>query len=1026
MKKVLVLLICLATGLQSFAQKDIAHFENIGRVDGLAQSTITGILQGNDGFMWFSTAEGLHRYDGYDLKIFKHDLADSNSLSYNHITSIYEDHEGYIWVGMYSGQLDRFNKKTQKFKHYFFKDRENNINQYQINCIREDELNNLLIGTDGGGMTVYHRTENRWKIFTEQNSILPSNYVKSFSPEANELGLWIGTIRGIVLYHQNKFKTFRSLDAFSNQWVNDILHHGSKLYIVTNGQGLQIWDTKTDEVVPIPSPRLRGANFTTFVMMDGVGSLWIGTNGAGLLKFTGDKYITYSHNPYNYQSVIGDEITVGYQDAEGALWFGGRVGVSKYDIKLKIFNLFNSFIKDGKPTNNNIYALYESKDSTIWVGTLGGGFATFNPKNEVLEIYPIVKDGPIETKSVRSFYEDKNGILWIGTRDEGLFSFDRKSKSCTHYPAQRPEINIKTISHIMEDSDGTLWLATRWGLASFDRDSLKYTVYQTGFLTNNPIYQIIEDTKRKELILVTFRTGLHIFNKVNRQSELVLQHDKTDSTSPSANSMMCIEQMNADSFLIGTYSGGLNIFDRNKMEFTAITSKKGLPNDVIYGILKADDETYWLSSNNGLIEYKWKTTTFKSYDLSHYLQDLEFNEGAYVKAKDGTMYFGGQKGFNYFKPANLNVSTNPPKVVFTSFKTANKEVILDIDINYQEELRIRYDENLISFGFSALAYSNSDENRYQYMLEGFDNDWIDAGTRREAFYTHLSPGTYTFKVRASNHLGVWSDHDKAVRIVVHPPYWQTWWFRSILVLLFLGLIGLIIWLRTRRISLSYKHKMVDLELKALRSQMNPHFIFNSLNSIQYFVLKNEPKEAYNYLTKFSSLMRMILQNSRVKYITLQEEYDWLFTYLDLEKLRMENELDYEIHIDDALDPDHLFVPSMLIQPYVENAIVHGLLPKPENRKLLVRFDKHRSQLKCVIEDNGIGRIKSAELNANRTKKHKSQGIKVTSERLEVLTRDLAETPEFFILDLFDDDQKPIGTRVTIFLPIITKLKDQNA
>ncbi|MFT5723628.1 MAG: ligand-binding sensor domain-containing protein [Bacteroidia bacterium] len=1020
------LLLLLSFLSHAMAQKDIVHFDNIGRVDGLAQSTISGIVQGKDGFMWFATAEGLHRYDGYDLKIYKHDIGDTSSLSYNHITSIYEDHQGYIWVGTYTGQLDRFDKRTQLFKHYPFKDRDKNINQYQINCIREDENRNILIGTDGGGMTVFHRKENIWENFTEQNSILPSNYVKSFSPEVNQLGLWIGTLQGIVLYHQNKFKTFRSLEAFSNQSVNDILHHGSKLYVVTNGQGLQIWDTKTDKVVPIPSPRIRKANFTTFVTMDGVGNLWIGTDGAGLLKFTGDRYVTYHHNPYNYQSIVGNDIYVGYQDTEGALWFGGRVGVSKYDPKLKVFNLFNTFEKDGKPTNKNLYAIYETRDSMIWIGTLGGGIASFNPASEKLQIYGIVKDGDVETKSIRSFYEDKEGVLWIGTRDEGLFSMDRKTNTFTHYPVQTLEINNKAISHIMEDSDGTLWLATRWGLASFDRDSLKYTVYQTGFLTNNPIYQILEDKKRNELILVTFRTGLHIFNKKNRQSELVLQHDKTDSNSPSANSMMCIEQMNADSFLIGTYSGGLNIFDRQKMKFTAITSKHGLPNDVIYGILKSDDNTYWLSSNNGLIEYKWRTNKFKSYDLSHYLQDLEYNEGAYVKAKDGTLYFGGQKGFNYFRPNEIKVGSSPPRVVFTSFKTANQEVRLDIDINYQKELRISYDENLISFSFSALSYSNTGDNRYQYKLEGFDSDWINAGTRREAFYTHLSPGTYEFKVRASNYLGTWSDKDKSVMIIVDPPYWQTWWFRTLIGLLILAIIGLVFRLRTRSISKSYKHKLVDLELKALRSQMNPHFIFNSLNSIQYFVLKNEPKEAYNYLTKFSSLMRMILQNSSVKYITLQEEYDWLYTYLDLEKLRMENLLDYSIQVDEKLNPEGLYVPSMLIQPYVENAIVHGLLPKTEDRKLSIRFDKHRDQLKCVIEDNGIGRVKSVELNANRTKKHKSQGIKVTGERLEVITRDLQETPEFFILDLFDDNHKPIGTRVTIFLPIITKIKEDNA
>ncbi len=1007
------------------AQKDIIHFDNIGRSDGLAQSTITGILQGSDGFMWFGTAEGLHRYDGYDLKIFKHDIRDSNSLSNNHITTIYEDLNGFIWVGTYTGQLDRFNKKTRIFEHFPFKDKTGSINQYQINSIIEDAEGNLLIATDGGGMSVFDTTTRSWKNYTQENSILPNNYVRSFSKEANNLGIWIGTLQGIVLYNQQKFKTFSSLEAFSNQSVNDILHHGSKLYVVTNGQGMQIWDTKTDEVIPIPSPRIRGANFTTFVFKDGVGNLWIGTDGAGLLKFTGDRYVTYRNNPYNYKSLIGDNVDVGYQDREGVLWFGCRVGVSKFDPNLKLFNLVRNFEKDGKRTNNNIYSIYETRDGTIWIGTLAGGLAMFNPKTEEMEIIPVVKDKDIETKSVRSFYEDRNGKLWIGTRDEGLFSFNRNTKKFTHYPAQRSEINIKTINQVMEDSDGTMWLATRWGLASFDRDSLKYTVYQTGYLTNNPIYQIVENKERNELILVTFRTGLHIFNKTNLQSEIVIQHDKNDSTSPSVNAMMCIERMGQDSFLIGTYSGGLNVFDRKKMTFSSVTSKDGLPNDVIYGILKGTKSTYWLSSNAGLIEWNWKKNTFKNYNLSHYLQDLEYNEGAYWKARDNTLYFGGQKGFNYFKVVELARKKQAPKVVFTSFKTANKEVPLNVDINFKEELYVAYNENLISFGFAALSYSNVQDNEYEYKLEGFDNEWINAGSRREAYYTHLSPGTYTFNVRAMNHLGMWSTDIKSINIIVTPPFWQTWWFRILIALLIVGLITLLFRQRTKRISKSYNHKMVDLELKALRSQMNPHFIFNSLNSIQYFVLKNEPKEAYNYLTKFSSLMRMILQNSRVKYITLQEEYDWLYTYLDLEKLRMENLLDFDINIDENLDPNHVYVPSMLIQPYVENAIIHGLLPKESNRLLKIRFEKHRDQLKVVIEDNGIGRAKSAELNAQRTKKHKSQGIKVTSERLEVLTRDLAETPEFFTLDLFDDANEACGTRVTMFLPIISKLKEDN-
>ncbi|MBO6516343.1 MAG: histidine kinase [Bacteroidia bacterium] len=1006
------------------SQSDIVHFENISREDGLAQSTITGIVQGKDGFMWFGTAEGLHRYDGYEFQIFKSDGRDTNSLASNHITSLYEDEEGYLWIGTYTGRLDRFDKKSRKFKHYrFLSGTDSSENKYQINCITRDAMGHLLVGLDGGGMAVLNQAQNTWKLYTKENSKLPNNYLKSFSAEANGLGIWIGTLQGIILYNQSQFKSFSSLNAFSNQSVNDILHYKTKLYVVTNGQGLQIWDTKTDVVVPIPPPRIRGANFTTFVLKDDEDALWIGTDGAGLLKFVGDKFTTYFNNPYDFQSIIGDNIHKGYKDNQGALWFGCINGISKYDPSLKVFNLFKEFESNGKRTNNNVYTMHESRDGMIWIGTLGGGLSRFNPKTEEIKVYPVIRDGETATKAVLSIFEDRLGTLWIGTRDEGLFSLDRNTDKFTNYPSQKERIKVKTIRSIMEDSEGTLWLGTRWGLAMFDRSTRKFTMYQSRTLNNNRICQIIENKERNELIFVTFRTGLHIFNK--RTKDLIVLEHGDDSTSPSVNAMMCIEPMGNDSFLIGTYSGGVNIFDRAELSFKSITSQEGLPNDVIYGILKGDNGQYWLSSNDGLILYDFKKNNFESYNLSHYLQGLEYNESAYCKGRDNTLYFGGQNGFNYFRTVDLQKSSTPPIVAFTTFKKGNKDVELDVDINYLDKVKIAYNENLISFGFSALAFSNSKENQYEYMLEGFDNEWINAGTRREAFYTHLSHGNYTFRVRASNHLGVWSE-ERSIEIIVEPPFTQTWWFRILVGLAIVGVILLYIRQRTKSISRSYKHRLVDLELKALRSQMNPHFIFNSLNSIQYFVLNNEPKEAYTYLTKFSHLMRMILQNSRVKYITLQEEYDWLFTYLDLEKLRMENQLDFSIEIDDRLDKNHIYVPSMLIQPYVENAIIHGLLPKPENRKLAVSFSKHRDKLKCQIEDNGIGRKKSAELNASRTKKHKSQGIQLTGERLEILTQDQSTSREFFILDLFDDNNEPIGTRVTLFLPIVTQIEEEDA
>ena len=1003
-----------------WAQDDIIHFDNIGREDGLSQSTVSGIVQGDDGFMWFATAEGLHRYDGYKLKVYKHDIRDSNSLSDNHLTALFEDSKGYLWVGTYSGNIDRFNKKTKTFEHLRFKDTEGNPNRYQINCIQQDKSGRILVGTDGGGLAVLDVDQESWLIYNDTNSLIPNNYIKCINKEANGLGLWVGSLEGIVLYNNGVFKTFSSLQPFSNQAVNDILHFGTKLYVATDGQGLQIWDIKRDEVVAIPSPRIRYANFTTFVNMDSSGSLWIGTRGAGLMKFTGDEFVTYRHNPFNYRSLIGDKVNVSYTSAQGILWFGCQVGISKYDPNQRLFHLFRDFVHEGKPVNNNMYSMYETKDGMIWSGTLGGGLSRFNPKTEEIIIYPVIQDGDVESRAVRAIYEDKEGVLWVGTRDEGLFSFDRSTEKFTHYPPQRKEIKTQTVMHIMEDSDGMLWIATRWGIARFDRETKRYTMYQTGYLNNNPIYQIYEDTARNEFLLVTFRTGLHIFNRDNLNAELVLQHDPEDSTSPSTNSMMCIEPIGNDSFIVGTYGGGLNIFDRKAGIFTSITSQNGLPNDVVYGILRGENNDFWLSTNDGIIKWDMGSNSFTTFNLSHYLQSLEYNEGAYCKSRDNTLYFGGQKGFNYFKPDVILNKIATPQIAFTDFKKANKSVGFKRDINYLKEILVSHNENLISIEFAALNFVSHDDNLYAYQLEGFDDEWIDAENRQEAFYTNLSPGTYTFKVRASSKLGNWEETQRSIVIRVLPPYWSTWWFRSLVVLGILGIILLIFRQRTKSIALSYQHKMVDLELKALRSQMNPHFIFNSLNSIQYFVLKNEPKEAYTYLTKFSSLMRMILQNARVKYISLHEEYEWLSTYLELEKLRMEQQLDFSITIDESLDPKRTFVPSMLVQPYVENAIVHGLLPKQNNRVLTIRFTRKNKNLQCVIEDNGIGRDKSAELNAQRTKKHKSQGIRVTSERLKVLTQDRDESPEFFIKDLFDEKGEASGTRVTLTLPIVTE------
>lgn len=966
--------------------------------------------------MWISTAEGLHRYDGYDFRIFKHHAGDSLSLGDDNITTISESKDGNIWVGTFSGALDVFDKITHKFTHIALKDTLGNPNKYTINVIREVQNNVFLIGLDGGGIIQYDHKKGTQTTLRKENSELPNNYINCIAREKAGDGLWIGTHQGIILYKPESasFKKFRSLKLFSNQNVTGIHQETDRAYLTTRGQGLHIWYMGNDSVVQIPSPKHPYSRMQQFILKDSDGSFWIGTHGGGLLKYQDQEYVSYLNNPYDKKSIVGDDVMSATFDNAGNLWVGTIKGISKYDKSLELFSLFREFEVNGQATDNNVYYIYEDNNSKIWLGTKTGGLASFDQVTEKMKVYPDIRSGNIITKAVRAIHQGSDGRIWIGTRDEGLFSLDESTGKFTHHPLKEQR-RFNTIRHIYEDKSGMFWLATRMGLVKFDPSNGESHIYQTSALFNNPIYQIYEDETRGELILVTMRSGVHIFNR-ERSGFTVLTHDNNDTLSPNVNSMMCIEYIGNDSFLIGTYGGGLNIFDRRAMNFSHITTKNGLVNNVVYGILRNGDD-FWLSTNQGLCRYNLRTKEVRAFDMDNYLQGLEYNEGAYCKTRNGTFFFGGNNGFNYFKPKRLKLNTQPPTVVLTSFSLMDKEVELEVDINSEEELNLSYHENLISFGFAALNYSNSRKNQYAYKLEGYDEDWIYSGSRRTAYYTKLDPGTYTFRVKASNNDGVWNEVGKSIKITVTPPYWQTWWFIALMILLLVLIVWWILNLRTRSVAKNYEHQLVELELKALRSQMNPHFIFNSLNSIQYFVLNKEPDTAYKYLTKFSQLMRMILQYSRVKFITLKDECEWLRTYLDLEKVRMDNDLDYQIDVHSYLVEDKVLIPSMMVQPYVENAIIHGLFNKEKDRKLKVSFKAKDETLICTIEDNGIGREKAAELNKKKVNKHKSHGMKVTQDRIQALSKNNTVTPELTVIDLVDENGEPSGTKVMVSLPL---------
>jgi ligand-binding sensor domain-containing protein len=1023
LRTTLLLFIVLVSGQVTKAQRDLIRFNNITIDNGLAQGSVTGIIHGSDGFIWIATADGLHRYDGYSFKIYRNDPQNKNSLPDNYISCIFEDKDGDLIIGFYSGEVAKLNKHNATFTKLAIKNSLNKVIEDPVTCINDDGNGAYLIGYDGGGLIRYDKTKKTNKCFQKNvTSGLNSNTIKSISKDNFTGNFWIGTSEGLCEYVTagQSFVRYKNFSNLDNKTITTVLtSNADKILIGTYGKGLYEYIRGSDSASRIELPKSKGSRFVSFLISSNdKKQIWIGTQG-GIYKWEESRFTLYTNNPSNPESLVDNYTQSVTIDRFGSIWIGTINGLSRFDPRLKLFNLYREFKWQDSLLSNNVYCIYEDPAKTLWLGTLSSGIIKFDPVTEKIVAWPVIKTETAETKMARAIYKDVKGQMWIGSRDGGLFKFFPDQNRFEQVKGAKGfEISSPTIRSIYEDKAGNLWIGTANGLNIYDRQTNHFEVYRAfkDIPNNNSIYQIKESQDGQSLYLACFRGGFQIFNKRNKSFKLFSQLIPAEKTIGKSYAM-CFELIENDSVMIGTYGGGLFIMNMITGGSRNITEKQGLANNSIYGILRHKN-VYWLSTNRGLSSYNYKTGEIRNFGLKNYIQSNEYNEGAYCKTSDGVFYFGGVNGFNYFKPQNFPSGIDNSKTEITLIRKGEEEIPISINSKGQRFIELNYNDNLISFEFATLNFIPSLSNKYAYKMEGFDDKWIKAGSRTVAYYTKLSPGKYVFRVKPLDGDIISKSKGAFIQIIIEPPFWQTWWFYILLALVFIGLIYIVIKWRTQIVDRNYQHKLAELELKALRSQMNPHFIFNSLNSIQYFILKKEPRAAYDYLTKFSSLMRMILQNSKHKSITLKAEYDWLKTYLELENLRMEGTLIYEINLDKELHPERIFVPTMVLQPYVENAIIHGLLPKTGDKKLSIDVSSDGQNLKCVITDNGIGREQSHILNKARLKQHESTAMSLTRDRLAILNIEAGEGLGPAVTDLYDSAGNSMGTKVELVLPLI--------
>ncbi|MCK9290140.1 MAG: two-component regulator propeller domain-containing protein [Bacteroidales bacterium] len=1010
--------------------------ENISIEKGLSQNTVYTICQDDEGFMWFGTWEGLNRFDGYSFVPYTRE----QGLSNESIRTLYQ-YDNILWVGTENG-LNAINLDDGSITSYFTKEgNPNSLTSNWINHITADNTGKLWISTSNGLSALDPTTNSFLQVFShDYGNPIRSNYINMLVQDTNN-NYWIATSNGLVLYEKDTRRTTRFLhipsDSTSlpdNHVQSLLFDQQGRLWVGTrNGIAYFLPDSMSFYVpAVIKEPKASGKLRSIQVIHEHQQKIWIGTYNQGLFIYdpATESLEAFMNLPDQSHSISDNRVYDIFTDKEGTVWIGTFNGLNKLSRLAPNFRPYRT--KSDQQygmSDNSIWCFEQDGEDKLWIGT-GKGINIWDMSNNSFSYLKHDPNNPnsLSGNEIRDIHRDKDGIFWIATRSDGLNRYDPKTKSFKNY---RHKANDETslpddfILSTFSDSKNRLWVATNNGLGYLQKNTDRFVVFRhqlqnESSLPSNRVYCVSEDDSQR--IWICTLNGLSLYLPEEQEFKTYrIPEELRNEKGTLSNQFFSMTQSHDGFFWIGSYNGGLVRFDPDQESFKVWTTTDGLPNNVVYKALEDANGHIWLSTNWGLSRYAPERDRFTSYNVSDGLQSNEFNLNAGMRMQSGKMLFGGMNGFNMFSPDEIFINTQVPEIRITAFKIFNKS--MDRRFHIGDTLRLRHNENIFSFEFAALDYTNPSRINYKYKLENFNRDWVERkASQRYAEYVRVNPGFYVFRVIASNSDGFWNEEGIRINILIQPPWYQTWWFRIPALIVMIAGIFIIIFVRTQ--SVRKKHEMQMkylglekqlflLEQKALQLQMNPHFLFNSLNSIQSFIVKNDIDNAIHYLSKFSKLMRQTLSNSRESFVSLHNELLAIELYLELEKLRFSDNFSYAIRLDPAIDSSFLEIPPMILQPYVENAVIHGLMHKKGNGQLLIDISQTGEDLLVMVEDNGIGRARASEIKKASGIERESKGMLITSERLEVLNQYTNETYAVQVIDLMDDYGHAKGTRVEI-------------
>lgn len=792
------------------------NFEHLSIEDGLSQSVVFSIVQDMDGYIWFATKDGLNKYDGVEFTVYRKIPGDNSSISGDYINTAYVDSSGVLWAGTLNNGLNRFNNIDSTFTS-FENDSEDSksISHNYISAICEGSEGILWVGTHNGLNKFDLKTLEFERYYNDPYSSqsIISSTIWSVFVDIDGI-VWIGTDDGLTSFDPvaERFKHYaydaNDPQSISSNVVRSIFQTKDGVLWFGTYNGLNKFNKNTEtferylndpeDTQSISNNRIRS------ICEDDTGNLWIATtDGLNKMDVESGVFTRYMHDAGNSQSISNDVVWSLLYDTSGILWVGTfNGGANKLVMSKQAFTNYRHNPGDPQSISNSIVkAIYEAEDGNMWIGTLDG-LNKFDPVEEVFTRY---KHDPLDQNtithnSVKAIIQTEDGMLWIGTTD-GLDRLDPAKEVFTHfkYSANNPNsLGNDIIWSFCEGEDNTLWIGTYDGFDRLDMLTLNFQRYyfEDKSLSNVIVYDIYE---QGESLWIATSNGL---GHLDRETDVFsgYTNDQDKSYSISDDNVKCIFEDSLGELWFGT-GGGLNKFNQSTGDFNSYTTEDGLANNTVYGILQDDEGRLWLSTNNGLSVFDIERETFRNFNISDGLQSKEFSEGAYLKSKDGRLFFGGINGLNAFYPSEVEGNNYIAPVVITDFSLRGSEISFDKPLAQVSEITLKYEQNSFSIEFAALDYTSPYSNLYSYRLMGFDDEWrYCTAENRIATYTNLSDGEYEFFVSYSRNASFENPPGLDLKITILAPFWKQAWFIMLMVVVFVAVIHGILRFRTRTIT----------------------------------------------------------------------------------------------------------------------------------------------------------------------------------------------------------------------------------